>query len=155
MSVVAVRGDAGSRGAARWSARRAAAACSRMHNSAFYLPLAALAHSTFPMMSHHNKRFRNHSALIVQDGRLAFCPLPLFLSQSTLALSHMHTRARTHGSSQSDKENREEASHNETTTVTGLKITQLHSHMHTHTHTRMSTCMDKVMHIHKSTRTLT
>lgn len=122
VSVVAVRGDAGSRGAALWSAWRAAAACSKMHNSAFYLPLAALAHSTFSHDESPQQAFQK-SPCINSTGRT-----PHFLPSSTVSPTRTHTH--THDSSQSDKENREEASHDKTTTVTGLKITQLHSHTH-------------------------
>lgn len=79
-----------------------------MHNSAFYLPLAALTHSltqsTFPTMSQHNESFRNQPAQTAQDSHNPLC---------------QHT----HDSSQSDKEDRKEASHDEST-VTRLKITR-------------------------------
>lgn len=57
----------------------------RCKNSAFYLSVAALAHSTYPMMSHHNKHFRNHPALILQEQRLFNCFSPKLLS-------HAHTK---------------------------------------------------------------
>ena len=125
MCVVAVRGDAGSRGAAL----RAAAACSKMHNSAFFLPLAALAHSTFPRMSHHNMQPQK-SSCINSPGQTPslLCPLSMFLSQPTKPPSHTktHTSNQPNDISPPDKENRAGASHNETTTVIGLKISHVH-----------------------------
>lgn len=53
-----------------------------MHNSAFYLSLAALARSTSPMMSHHNEDFKNHPALILQDRSLLDCFSPKLLPRA-------------------------------------------------------------------------